>query len=91
MMRSRIVRCASIIKFIFVEHVFRGKPLKSVLKRIKIRDKNPSHSNKNPTQSSSDDDAFVTPQRMVQQNTNNSTDSFYESDASRKFSSSSIE
>ena len=91
MVQSRIERCASIFKFIFVEHVFKGKPLKSVIKRIKIKDKTPLRSNKNPTQSSSDDDAFVIPQRTAQQNTTNPTDSFYESDVSRKFSSSSIE
>ena len=61
MIQSRIVRCASIFKFIFIEHVFKGKPLKNVIKRIKIKDKSPPHSNKNPTRLSSDDEMLASP------------------------------
>ena len=91
MVQSRIVRCASIFKFIFVEHVFRGKPLKSVIKRIKIKDKTLLRSNKNPTQSSSDDETFVIPLGMMQQNTINPVESYPEGVVSRKFSNSSSE
>ena len=91
MVQSRIVRCASIFKFIFVEHVFKGKPLKSVIKRIKIKDKTPLRSNKNPTQSSSDDEMFVIPLGMMQQNTINPVETYPEGVVSRKFSNSSLE
>lgn len=91
MIQSRVLRCASIFKFIFVEHVFKGKPLKSVIKRIKIKDKTSPHSNKKPTQSSSDDEMFVTPLGMMRQNTINPVETHPEGFVSRKFSNSSLE
>ena len=91
MIQSRIVRCASIFKFIFIEHVFKGKPLKSVIKRIKIKDKSPLRSDKNPTRSSSDDEMFASPLGMMHQNTINPIETYSEGVVSRKFSSSSLE
>ena len=91
MIQSRIVRCASIFKFIFIEHVFKGKPLKSVIKRIKIKDKSPLRSDKNPTRLSSDDEMFASPLGMMHQNTINPIESSSEGVVSRKISCSSLE
>ena len=91
MIQSRIVRCASIFKFIFIEHVFKGKPLKSVIKRIKIKDKSSLRSDKIPARLSSDDEMFTSPLGMMHQNTINTIESSSEGVVSRKFSSSSLE
>ena len=91
MIQSRIVRCASIFKFIFIEHVFKGKPLKSVIKRIKIKDKSSLRSNKTPARLSSDDEMFTSPLGIMNQNTINPIESSSEGVVSRKFSCSSLE
>ena len=83
--------CISIFKFIFTEHVFKGKSIKSVIKRIKIKDKFPQRPNKNSAQASSDEEVFLTRTEKSQQNIVTPLESNSESDALRKFSISSSE
>ena len=83
--------CISIFKFIFTEHVFKGKSIKSVIKRIKIKDKFPQRPNKNSAQASSDEEVFLTRTEKSQQNIATPLESNSESDALRKFSISSSE
>ena len=91
MVQSPIIRCISIFKFIFIEHVFKGKSIKSVIKRITIKDKFPQRPHKNSTQVSSGDETFVIPLEKTQQTIVKPLESSSESVASRKFSNSSSE
>ena len=91
MIRQPILRCISIFKFIFTEHVFKGKSIKSVIKRIKIKDKFPQRPSKNSTQASSDEEVFLTRTEKSQQNITTPLESNSESGALRKFSISSSE
>ena len=91
MVQPPIIRCISIFKFILIEHLFKGKSIKSVIKRIKIKDKFPQRPHKNSTQVSSDDEMFVIPLEKTQQNIVKPLESNSESVASRKFSISSSE
>jgi hypothetical protein len=91
MAQSPIIRCISIFKFIFIEHVFKGRPIKSVIKRIKIKDKFPQRPHKNSAQVSSGDEMFVIPIEKTQQNTVRPLESNSEGATSRKFSNSSSE
>ena len=91
MVQPPIIRCISIFKFIFIEHVFKGKSIKSVIKRIKIRDKFPQRPHKNSARVSSDEEVFLVPLEKTQQNIVTPLESNSESVASRKFSISSSE
>ena len=68
MVQQPIIRCISIFKFIFIEHVFKGKSIKSVIKRIKIKDKFPQCPHKNSARVSSDEEVFLIPLEKTQQN-----------------------
>jgi hypothetical protein len=91
MAQSPMIRCISIFKFIFIEHVFKGKSIKSVIKRIKTRDKFPQRPHKNSARVSSGDEMFVIPLEKTQQNIVRPLESNSESAASRKHSNSSSE
>ena len=91
MVQSPMIRCISIFKFIFIEHVFKGKSIKSVIKRIKTRDKFPQRPHKNSARVPSDDEMFVVPLEKTQQNIVRPLESSSEGIASRKHSNSSSE
>jgi hypothetical protein len=71
--------------------VFKGKSIKSVIKRIKTRDKFPQRPHKNSARVSSGDEMFVIPLEKTQQNIVRPLESNSESAASRKHSNSSSE
>ena len=91
MVQSPMIRCISIFKFIFIEHVFKGKSIKSVIKRIKTRDKFPQRPHKNSARVPSGDEMFVVPLEKTQQNIVRPLESSSEGIASRKHSNSSSE
>ena len=91
MTRQPILTCISIFKFIFTEHVFKGKSIKSVIKRIKIKDKFPQPPCKNSAPSSSDEELFLTRIEKSKQNITSPLESDSESGVLRKFSISSSE
>jgi hypothetical protein len=55
MYRSSLMRCFSIFKFIFVEHIIKRKSLKNTIGRIKIRERTSLRSREISTQTSTDE------------------------------------
>ena len=52
MYRSSLMKCFSIFKFIFIEHVIKRKSLKHTIRRIKIYERTQTRSRDNSTQTS---------------------------------------